>query len=153
MSLIIEVYKWDSQMAKHLKGRRRKNKDVKITIPTPFIFEDTKGYVARFTDFGPGGIKMELLRKAEESPHWDRIAAAMLPPNKIDAFLIWMAQTCGRPPMVIPEETLGVLQGLIAQASGTVRIPKADKKILQKTIAALETLYEEITISQRALSR
>lgn len=113
--------------------------------------DNIDNYSARFVDFGKAGIKLEIFRP--NAPFWDRIAALMLDTNDIDSFMRWLAKTAGRPSMVLPDETLAILKGLLAYVKDSNEVPKSDKRILRQAITSLTNLYSVSSLAGRAISR
>ncbi len=106
-------------------------------------------YSLKMSDFGAGGIKVETYRA--NAPWWDRYAACILPSFFVDALQVWLSKTSGRAAVNMPYQILPVLKGLIALHKE--KIPKDDQKVIRQTIKALEHLYNERSLSQRAFNR
>lgn len=121
--------------------------------PASYIYDAANGYKVRFTDFGFGGIKIELFRPKEAAPWWDTLAAAMLPADEVDGFLLWMASTVGRAAFVMPENICAVLSGVLAYTKGDESFPRSDRKVIRSAVRALKNLYEEQSLAMRAINR
>ena len=106
-----------------------------------FSFEGGEGYDVVFTDFGSGGVKITLYRP--NAPSWDKHAAAMLPSPLVDTFLWWMSNRAGSVAMVLPNELLPILQGLIASTKGSKRLPKADREIIKQAMEEFKKKYNK----------
>lgn len=116
-----------------------------------FTFDGGDGYSVRIKDYGTGGIHFEMLHP--DGPAWDRVSGAMLDSGLIDNFLLWLSSTSGRPIMVLPQETMAVLKGLLEITKGSNRVPKEDRRVLRRAIKALNHLYTQSSLAQRALNR
>jgi len=120
-------------------------------LSEPFTYNGEEGYHIIFTDYGHGGLVVQLSRP--NAPEWDKIAGIHLPNDIADSFLKWVAKTAGRAAMVLPPETTEVLKGILAQTKGNQNLPKSDRKVLKEAVRVLENIFsDDVSLERRALN-